>query len=48
MAGLGYQYKVGKGLGACEMVWQGLLNKEIFSFYTELESQSIQAHRCVH
>ena len=29
-AGLGDQYKIGKGLGACEMVWQGLLNKEFF------------------
>ena len=32
---------VGKGLGAGEWVWQGLLNKEKFSVYIE-HSQSIQ------
>ena len=39
MAGLGYQCMIGKGLGACEMVWQGLLNKEIFfSLYRTTKS----------
>ena len=45
MAGLGNQWELGKGLGACKRVWQGLLNKEKNSVYIE-QSQSIQAHRC--